>query len=203
VNRKVWLDPQRGFAVMRYEMYNPKRPDQLVFSAENTKLAQFPNGLYLPVESTQTWHLTSGPDQEIGQPTLVSTFKTTELKIAEDLPDEVFHVTFKEGLHVIDKIRGVTFTAGMTSVQEALDDSIRKMGQLQKEADVRPAVGPLARADAQSPMAPAAAPAPQAAQRQHASFRLWAICLALAALLASTVAVVLQKSRKARIEVQP
>lgn len=150
---KVWLDPDRGFAVLQRDHYNPEDPSKLWYRIHNLEFQDCGNGLWLPTKTEKTKCLYKGYEKDQwGIPSLLSTFTVSKLQINEDLPDELFDIKYPKGTMIIDRVGGVTYRVGMEVIDEMLDESLTDFINLQEKTNVK-TISPLLSKKASTPNA--------------------------------------------------
>ena len=122
----LWLDPARGFALLRYEVVNITRDGRkwIVDSDTVTKLTEAAPGVWYPTEAYHEW---SSPGCERTDRRI--RYRASEV-VANDpnFDQSIFTVTFPAGCLIKDKINGVRYRAG-----SPLDKLRRTLDQLVDE----------------------------------------------------------------------
>lgn len=138
VEYKVWLDPNRGFAVLQRDHYIPKDYSKLWYRIRNLDFQDCGNGLWLPMKTEKTKCLYKGyPEEQWGKTSLLSTFAVSKIQINEDLPDELFDIQYPDGTLIIDRVAGITYRMGMERIDDMLDEVLNDFVKLQKETNIK------------------------------------------------------------------
>ena len=92
---KVWIDPERGFAVAKLEVYDNGTGELNRFNSFDViEMKNIEDDLWVPV------HVLFQNGKEV---------VVEEIGINEDLPEDFFTIKFPEGTRVTDKIAGMTY----------------------------------------------------------------------------------------------
>lgn len=123
----LWLDPARGFALLRYEIVNVTRDDRKWVSESDTvtKLTEAAPGLWYPIEAYH--ESTTSPGLERTNRRV--RYLASEV-IANDpnFDESIFTLTFPVGCFIHDKVKDVGYRAG-----SPLDKLRRTLDQLVDE----------------------------------------------------------------------
>ena len=112
-----WLDPSRGYALIRSDVDFEGRPEQS-YSLHVTKVAELAPGLWFATEGYREY-------QDRKQPgTMLRTwFRTSDVKANDSHFDEsIFTIVFPEGYHVDDQVAGISNVSGEPGIRDPETD---------------------------------------------------------------------------------
>jgi len=131
---RLFLDPSRGFSVLRKEIYTAGGEDaRLWLVVDNVSLEQVGDDLWFPVEWDQTlYEVNAAGELYKGQLTKVTVDKDS-LRVNGVLQDGVFEIEYPNGTHVVDEIAGVSYIVGASAVPG--DEALREFDELSQQED--------------------------------------------------------------------
>jgi len=103
---KVWIDPGRGFAVPRIELYEPRGMTSLSPNAQLSEVMECSHFVHLEKPDVYFPLLTKYTKYGLdGKPETVDTYKvfgTQQVLFGQDIGDDAFRIAFKRGMRLED-----------------------------------------------------------------------------------------------------
>jgi len=112
--QRYWIDIKQGFQPLKIEIGTTD--GKILFWFDSIKLEEFAGGIWIPVEAI------CHQDEDYK-----GVYKTVEVAINQDIPDEQFILKWTDGTIVTDVIRGLNFKIGQDITAEELLEQIREL----------------------------------------------------------------------------
>jgi hypothetical protein len=150
---RLYLDPHRGFSVVRKEIYTVPG-DDLFLVFENITLAKVGDDLWLPVAGDVTLYNRDKNGRQYKAQVIRMTLSEEKLKINRDLNENTFRIRFPDGSDVMDEIADIHYVTGVQKVMDGVVDDVKenlargKMGASISEPNTADAMGGDANSEA-------------------------------------------------------
>jgi len=124
--RRIWVDPVRGFAVLKIEEYSPF-DNQLSYLLEMGEFKNYGEDIWLPSKAVGTLFLPLSEKKR--EPALVRILEITDMKVNEEIDDEVFNPNLPKGTYVYEVHTGRFYQVG----KEVRDEDILERAKVVKK----------------------------------------------------------------------